>query len=84
MAIKYLFSADIIDQNHKLFEICYLPIDKIIQDKAHKDLMVKKLPVAWSKCDSWNDIKQYQENIKKEICSQTKYTTRLWWECNQW
>lgn len=84
IAIKYLFSSDHIDYAHKLFEVCYLPIDRIIQDKAYKELGVKKLPVAWSKCDNLQEILDYEENIKNAIKQKTSYTSRLWWECNAW
>jgi len=84
IAIKYLFSSDHIDFNHKLFEVCYLPIDRIIQDNAYKSLGVNRLPVAWSKCDKWQDIAVYEENIKNAIKQQTDYNSRLWWECNNW
>lgn len=84
IAIKYLFSSDHIDHNHNLFEVCFLPIDRIIQDKAYKVLGVKKLPVAWSKCDNWQDILDYEKNIKNAIKQKTSYISRLWWECNAW
>ena len=62
----------------------FLPIDRIIQDKAYKELGVKKLPVAWSKCDNLQEILDYEENIKNAIKQKTGYTYRLWWECNAW
>ena len=40
----------------------------------------KRLPVAWSKCDNWQDILDYEENIKNAINRQIGYTSRLWWE----
>lgn len=84
ITIKYLFSSDYIDYNHNLFEVCFLPIDRIIQDKAYKKLGAKKLPVAWSKCDNWQDILDYEKNIKNAIKQKTDCTSRLWWECNAW
>ncbi len=84
MSIKYLFSSDHIDHSHKLFEICFLPIDRIVQDKAYKELGVKKLPVAWSRCDTWQNILDYEKNIKNAIKEKTDFNTRLWWECNAW
>lgn len=83
MAIKYLYSSDHIDDNHKLFEVCYLPIDRIVQDQAYKELGIKRLPVAWSKCDNWQDILDYEENIKNAIKEKTN-NSRLWWECKAW
>lgn len=83
MAIKYLYSSDHIDDNHKLFEVCYLPIDRIVQDQAYKELGIKRLPVAWSKCDNWQDILDYEENIKNAIKEKTN-NSRLWWECKTW
>lgn len=84
MAIKYMFSSDKTNPNDMLYQVCYLPIDRIIQDKAYKELGVKKLPVAWSKCDDWNEIQSYQKRIKKAIIEKTNYDSRLWWECNAW
>lgn len=81
MAIKYLYSSDHIDD--KLFEVCYLPIDRIVQDQAYKELGIKRLPVAWSKCDNWQDILDYEENIKNAIKEKTN-NSRLWWECKAW
>lgn len=83
MAIKYLYSSDHIDHTHKLFEVCYLPIDRIVQDQAYKELGIKRLPVAWSKCDNWQDILDYEENIKNAIKEKTN-NSRLWWECKAW
>lgn len=84
MAIKYLYSSDHINHTHKLFEVCYLPIDRIVQDQAYKEFGIKRLPVAWSKCDNWQDILDYEENIKNAINRQIGYTSRLWWECKAW
>lgn len=83
MAIKYLYSSENIDHTHKLFEVCYLPIDRIVQDQAYKELGIKRLPVAWSKCDNWQDILDYEENIKNAIKEKTN-NSRLWWECKAW
>lgn len=84
MTIKYMFSSDNSNPNDMLYQVCYLPIDRIIQDKAYKELGVKRLPVAWSKCDDWKEIKSYQKIIKDAIIKKTNYKTRLWWECNAW
>lgn len=84
MSIKYIFSSNYFNRNCKLFEVCFLPIDSIIQNIAYKDLAVPKLSEPWSKCDCWNDIKEYQENIKDAIVKRTSFGSRLWWECNAW
>ena len=84
MTIKFVFSSENVDYTKQLFNVCYLPIDRIIQDKAYKELGVKKLPVAWSKCDDWNEIQSYQKRIKDAIIEKTNYDSRLWWECNAW
>lgn len=84
MAIKYIFSSDRVDPNWELFKVCYLPIDREIQNNAYKCLKCRKLPMSWSKCDDWDKIVDYEERIEKEIIKNTDYKTRLWWECNTW
>ena len=84
MSIKYIFSADSVDFNKKIFEVCYLPIDRAIQNAATRDLGVRPLNEAWSKCDDWEEIKNYQKSIKDAIGQKTHYGPRLWWECNVW
>lgn len=84
MTIKYIFSSNYMNHNVDIYEVAYLPIDSIIQQIAYKELGVKKLSCAWSKCDDWEEIERYQNDIQKAILTNTKYKSRLWWECNAW
>ena len=83
MTIKFLFSAKSIDYNLQLFKVCHLPIDRVIMKKAKKHLNINKLKNAWSKTDDWDDIIDYQNQIREKVSlEEEKYP--LFWECNHW
>lgn len=83
MAIKYVVSSDGMDWGNEVFKVCYLPIDITVMRKAKQEFKQKPLSTSWSKNDNWEEIEQYQEELRKNI--QKKYNcSRLWWECNIW
>lgn len=86
MAIKYLLSSNLIDENNPLFKECYFPVDSIIQKKLHKDFSIPYLPNknhSWSKNDNWNDFMSYQDNAR-EIILKNSYYSPLICEISEW
>ena len=78
MTFKYMLSADNMDYDLKVFEVCHIPIDRIIMDKAKDKLSVEPLSCAWSNCNDWKEIQRYQDSIRNadEI--------PLLWEIKNW
>ena len=78
MTFKYMLSADNMDYDLKVFEVCHIPIDSIIMNKAKERLSVEPLSCAWSNCNNWEEIQRYQDSIRNadEI--------PLLWEIKNW
>ena len=78
MTFKYMLSADNMDYDLKVFEVCHIPIDSIIMNKAKEKLGVEPLSCAWSNCNNWEEIQRYQDSIRNadEI--------PLLWEIKNW
>lgn len=78
MTFKYMLSADNMDYDLKVFEVCHIPIDSIIMNKAKEELVVEPLSCAWSNCNNWDEIQGYQNSIRNAV------EIPLLWEIKNW
>lgn len=79
MTFKYMLSANNMDYNLKVFEVCHIPIDRIIMDIAKDKLSVEPLSCAWSNCNDWKEIQRYQDSIRNAV-----EIPPLLWEIKNW
>jgi len=92
LSIKYLLSSPNIDPLLPCFKMCYIPIDRIIQRKAHEQLHIDYLHVdgrrvsflpSWGNCDNIDDIIDF-ENRVREATNRLGYYSPLMWEIENW
>lgn len=86
IAIKYILSSSMIDENDPLFKNCHFPVDSIIQKKMHKGFNIPYLSNknhSWSRNDNWDDFVKYQKEARKIIQS-SGYYSPLICEISMW
>lgn len=92
VGIKYILSSNLVDYHHELFKNCFLPIDRQIQiilkkelsvDYLHVDGIKQRQPPAWSRCDNWGDILDYQNRAREAILKYGYYSPIIW-EATHW
>ena len=86
MAIKYLLSSCVINENDPLFKNCHFPVDGIIQKKLHKDFGIPYLPNknhSWSRNDKWTDFVNYQTDARKIILD-NEFDSPIICEISEW
>ena len=82
MSIKYLLSSEAIDPDCFLFNHCYIPIDRRIMKKFKEAYHIEPLSISWSKCDCWEQIKEYENSVRKY--SETVKITPIILEIQNW
>ena len=80
MAVKYTFSANIIDPNLDFFKIAHIPIDRIIMKAATKKLGVAPLEKAWSATDDMTELLDFQSRLRDSLSDEFP----LLWEIKNW
>lgn len=81
MIFKYLLSCEEIRKNYDVFDFCFIPVDSIIIKKA-QELGVKFESKSWSKCDSYEHIRNFNINLMDKVGND--YPSLIYWECIAW